>query len=171
MKKSRLSETVATIKRLGVLDKETGAELFNMTPPLVYDAVGNQTFADITLSDRRNYIRMEYAVDQAFLSQAVYPVTIDPVVQTSTTNAAVCDAYIWKNNPNTNYGSVHLIRCGDGEGGESISLIKFERLIKIRSSDTILSAQLRVSPYEYAGYGGRGAGNDPLRLRRQQLEG
>ena len=92
---------------------------------------------------------MEYVVDAAFMESAAYPVTIDPIVQTSTTNVSVCDAYIWKKNPNTNYGDVSLMRCGTGSGGESISLIKFNKLIRLKASDTVLSATLRVSALNY----------------------
>lgn len=137
-------------RRLLVTDKDTGVEHFYMNAPYVYDAAGTETVADILLTDCGEYMRMAYSIDAAFMAKAVYPVTIDPVVQTATTNSAVCDSYIWKKNPNTNYGTVHLMRCGDGEGGESLALIKFNKLIKIKASDTILSAKLRVSAKNYA---------------------
>lgn len=134
---------------LRVKDRETGETRFVMRRPNVYDSSGEEIFASVVLTDMGEYIRMEYVVDAAFMESAVYPVTIDPIVQTSTTNVSVCDAYIWKKNPNTNYGSVSLMRCGTGSGGESISLIKFNKLIRLKASDTVLSATLRVSALNY----------------------
>ena len=134
---------------LRVKDRETGETRFVMRRPNVYDSSGEEVFASVVLTDMGEYIRMEYVVDAAFMESAAYPVTIDPIVQTSTTNVSVCDAYIWKKNPNTNYGSVSLMRCGTGSGGESISLIKFNKLIRLKASDTVLSATLRVSALNY----------------------
>lgn len=96
-----------------------------MRAPNVFDSNGEEVCASVVLTDMGEYVRMTYVIDPAFMESAAYPVTIDPIVQTATTNASVCDAYIWKKNPNTNYGNVTLMRCGTGEGGESISLIKF----------------------------------------------
>ena len=134
---------------LRVKDRKTGETRFIMRRPNVYDSNGEEVFASVVLTDMGEYIRMEYVVDAAFMESAAYPVTIDPIVQTSTTNVSVCDAYIWKKNPNTNYGSVSLMRCGTGSGGESISLIKFNKLIRLKASDTVLSATLRVSALNY----------------------
>lgn len=135
--------------RLLVLDPATDDLRFSMSTPIVFDAAGAEAMADIVLTDKGDYVRLAYILPDEFIRKAVFPVTIDPVVQTATTNEAVCDSYIWAKNPNTNYGSVHLMRCGDGDGGESISLIKFNKLIKLRASDTVLSAQLRVTAKNY----------------------
>ena len=135
--------------RLHVIDPITNEVCFIMSTPLVYDAEGKETIADVILEDRVEYVRLTYKLDNEYLSEAVFPVTIDPVVHTATTNETVCDTYIWAKNPNTNYGDVFLMRCGDGSGGESLSLVKFNKLIKLRASDTVLSAQLRVTAYDY----------------------
>lgn len=136
--------------QLRVKDRASGEALFVMQPPFVYDSAGEETFAQVRLTNLRDYVRLEYEIDSEFMKNAVYPVTIDPVVKTATTQEAVCDSYIWKKNPNTNYGSVHLMRCGTGAGGESISLVKFNRLISLKASDTVLSAMLRLTARNYA---------------------
>lgn len=140
---------VAEDMHVDILDPETDEKLFVFESPVTYDAGGASTMATVTLESTEDGVVMRYALDEAFLAQAAFPVTIDPVVRTATTDAAVCDAYIWKKNPNTNYGNVHLMRCGHGSGGESLALIKFEKLVKIKASDTILSAQLRLREEEY----------------------
>lgn len=132
-----------------VKERETDQTRFVMRAPNVFDSNGEEVCASVVLTDMGEYVRMTYVIDPAFMESAAYPVTIDPIVQTATTNASVCDAYIWKKNPNTNYGNVTLMRCGTGEGGESISLIKFNKLIRLKASDTVLSAMLRVSALHY----------------------
>ena len=111
---------VTAQSKLHVCDNKTNEMLFVMDAPLVYDADGRETIAQIELTDVGEYVRLSYRLDEAFLSEAAFPVTIDPVVRTATTDAVVSDAYIWKKRPDNNYGSVHLMRCGLGDGGESI---------------------------------------------------
>ncbi len=135
---------VTARRELLVKDQTTGKALFRMDAPLVYDAEGKETAAQPELADAGESIRLQYLISEAFLSEATFPVTIDPVVRTATTDAAVADTYIWEKNPDTNYGDVYLMRCGHGEGGESIALVRFKQLIALRASDTVISAQLRM---------------------------
>lgn len=97
-------------KRVLVSDKDTGAVLFVFGTPRTYDANGKLITADVVLEECADDVIMRYVVDAQFLAEAAYPVTIDPVVTTETTYIAVKDAYIWEANPNTNYGSDHLMR-------------------------------------------------------------
>ena len=137
-------------QRVEVMDKQTNEVCFTFNPPLVFDAAGHQEIATVSLENRTSDVRMTYGLSAEFLASAVYPVTIDPVVKTgykSLTN--VDDAYIWEANPSTNYSSPYLMRCGEGEGGESIALIRFNNLINQRASDTIISAHLRLCVENY----------------------
>ena len=140
---------VAEDMHVDVLDPETDETLFVFESPETYDAKGAATLATVTLEETADGVVLRYSLDEAFLSEATFPVTIDPVVRTATTDYVVSDAYIWKKRPSNNYGNVHLMRCGLGEGGESIALVKFEKLVKIRASDTIISAQLRMHEQNY----------------------
>lgn len=140
---------VAEDMHVDVLDPETDELLFVFESPETYDAKGAATLAVVTLAETEDGVILRYSLPEAFLSEAAFPVTIDPVVRTATTDAVVSDAYIWKKRPSNNYGNVHLMRCGLGEGGESIALVKFEKLVKIRASDTILSAQLCMHEQNY----------------------
>ena len=135
---------VTARRELLVKDQTTGKALFRMDAPLVYDAEGAATLAAVTLEEAEDGVILRYSLSEAFLSEATFPVTIDPVVRTATTDAAVADTYIWEKNPDTNYGDVYLMRCGHGEGGESIALVRFKQLIALRASDTVISAQLRM---------------------------
>ena len=129
-----------------VCDRETGEIEFMMGVPIVYDANDRFTRAQVQLEDG---VRMRYALDAEWLNAAAFPVTIDPVVITKVEDEAIEDAYIWKKYADSNFGKAHLMRCGIGEGGESISLIRFKTLVNQRASDTILSAQLRTIAFAY----------------------
>ena len=58
-----------------------GRNYEDMDTPLVYDAEGKETLAEIVLTDAGEYVRMEYRIDPLFMNDAVYPVPIEPVVQ------------------------------------------------------------------------------------------
>lgn len=134
-----------------VLDKADGEALFRFAPPVVWDSADEirRSGAVVRLTPGEGWIRLEYVLDEAFVKDAVYPVTIDPVVEYILSDASIQDTYIWKKNVNTNYGGVHLMRCGEGEGGESIGLVKFNKLVRQRASDTIIYAGLRLFVQNY----------------------
>jgi len=138
-------------QRVEARDKETGEVCFTFEPPMVYDAAGNQEIAIVSLEDHPAGVRMTYGLSEEFLAAAVYPVTIDPVVKTTNKATAVTDGYIWEKNPGTSYTTPYMMRCGEGEGGESIALIKFNKLVKQRASDTIIGAFLNLYASEYGG--------------------
>ena len=134
---------------LNINDAASGKTLFSMSSPVVYDAEGVHTIARPIIAARNGYYRLTYEIDNTFLASAVYPVTIDPVITTTRDKSVISDTYIWKENPNTNYGDKHMMRCGHGSGGESIALIRLDKLVAQRASDTIISAMLKVYPEEY----------------------
>ena len=136
-------------RSLDILDKVSGEVLFRMGVPAVYDAEGNQVIADIQLTPCSGYTRLRYTLDPEFLVGAVYPVTIDPVITTPTTNTVVYDTYLYEKYPDTNYGDVHLMRSGTNEGYRAVSLIRFDQLTRLKASDTIISAHLRLYPMNY----------------------
>ncbi len=57
---------------LKVLDKSNGKELFVMSAPVVYDAEGAETDAEIALTDCGEYVRMEYQIDPEYMAKAAY---------------------------------------------------------------------------------------------------
>ena len=128
--------------RVHVMDGEV--ERFTFEAPCTTDAAGYETLASVTLEETEDGVVLRYVLDEAFLAEAVYPVTIDPVVTTPTTNTAVKDAYIYEKYPTQNFGDVHLMRSGTLEGNYSISMLRFEKLIKLKASDTVISAYLRL---------------------------
>ncbi len=138
------SYTVDDKMRVLVSDKETDATLYIFEAPVTYDAAGKETTATVTLEPTDDGVVMRYIVDAQFLADAQYPVTIDPVISTPTKKEIVQDAYVYEKYPTRNFGSVYLMRSGTLEGNYSLSMIRFDKLPKIKASDTIISAQLRM---------------------------
>lgn len=134
-----------------ILDKESGEALFTFDPPRVYDAAGQEEIAEAVLETRADGARLTYRLSDAFLDNATYPVTIDPVVQAVSNDAAIQDTYLWAREGyrGADFGDVYLMRSGQGEHGESISLVKFTKLPSQSASDTIVNAQLALAPEAY----------------------
>ena len=134
-----------------VLDKESGEALFTFDPPRVYDAAGQEEIAEAVLETCADGARLTYRLSDAFLDNATYPVTIDPVVQAVSNDAAIQDTYLWAREGyrGADFGDVYLMRSGQGEHGESISLVKFTKLPSQSASDTIVNAQLALAPEAY----------------------
>ena len=134
-----------------VLDKADGAALFRFASPVVWDSADEirKDGAAVRLTPLSGYVRLEYVLGEEFLKEAVYPITIDPVVEFILSDTSVQDTYIWEANKSTNYGGVYMMRCGEGSGGESIGLVKFNKLVRQRASDTIIYAGLRLFPDNY----------------------
>ena len=134
-----------------VLDKESGGALFTFDPPRVYDAAGQEEIAEAVLETCADGARLTYRLSDAFLDNATYPVTIDPVVQAVSNDAAIQDTYLWAREGyrGADFGDVYLMRSGQGEHGESISLVKFTKLPSQGASDTIVNAQLALAPEAY----------------------
>lgn len=142
-------------QRVVAKDKVTGQACFIFDPPRVYDAAGLEETAQVTLMETDVGTRMTYTLSEAFLEAAVYPVTIDPVVQSSSKDEYVQDTYLWDRDgyrdprPDSPLGQAYLTRSGHGEHGESITLVKFQKLPRQSASDTIINAQVALAPEAY----------------------
>ena len=131
---------------VSVRDKASGAECFVFDPPLVYDAQGNETVATVTLTPVSDGVRMSYVLDEAFLSEAVFPVTIDPVTHSSNANRNTEFSCIAEDQPLPYSQSHDHIKVGTYNGKKCVGMLRYLRLAPLESSDTIIQAQLRMFP-------------------------
>ena len=127
-------------------DRQTGAILFSMDAPVVYDAEGRKTVAGVTLTDCGSYTRMEYEIEEGYLAEAAYPVTIDPVINSSAASTNIHDTTICRGynfgRPNDAY-----MMIGKYNGvSDMLAMLKFRQLAKLTASDTVISAVLNVAP-------------------------
>ncbi|MGN1270222.1 MAG: RHS repeat-associated core domain-containing protein [Clostridia bacterium] len=80
-------------------------------------------------------------------SNRVYPVIIDPTIQTSLYVQDINDTFIYKNDTNnTTRHNAHILRVGNGGGNPSRSLIKFT-LPTLNSGDQVIAAELSIKNY------------------------
>ena len=126
-----------------------GKEYISISAPYAYDAKGNEVAVKPVLEGSILRYKLEAGEDTA------YPVTIDPVITYSDTDAAMETAFVASNNPTTNYVTRYL-NCGVQTATtgkpEYVSFVRPTSLVSQKSSDTILSAELYMRVAAYGGY-------------------
>jgi len=100
--------------------KSKNETIFKMPAPYMYDA-DHQASYDIKMSLREasGGYRLTYEPDLDWLTDEgrVYPVTIDPTLESTRTSAGIADAYVSSENPAVNYGSSTLLALGKTSSG------------------------------------------------------
>ncbi len=121
-----------------------GRNYEDMDTPLVYDAEGKETLAEIILTDAGEYVRMEYRIDPLFMNDAVYPVTIDPVVHSERPALTIQDTTIRQGSTAHPYTDTYL-KLGIKSGNYHVALLKFNILAIPKASDTVIQAVLQMA--------------------------
>lgn len=121
-----------------------GRNYEDMDTPLVYDAEGKETLAEIVLTDAGEYVRMEYRIDPLFMNDAVYPVTIDPVVHSERPALTIQDTTIRQGSTAHPYTDTYL-KLGIKSGNYHVALLKFNILAIPKASDTVIQAVLQMA--------------------------
>lgn len=123
--------------------------VFTLPPAFMRDAQGNVGAVDTQLIRREADIELVLTCDEGFLAEAVYPVSIDPIVHTVEHSSSMEDNFVTTLSPNTvqNYAQGRLRVCKNASYGECRSFLKFTNLPSIGSADTITKAYLKMSLY------------------------
>lgn len=160
---------VVEFKRAGDPD---GAPIYQIAPPCMYDA--DDHFSDaITVEYETTSTGGIYRLipDPEWLHAAerVYPVTIDPTVQTLTTSADIIDNGVNESNPGDHYYGYDRMYVGSnlvGSNGKNcwayIRFCKFNTIVP--AGAYIDSAQLRLTYYPTASF--QTAVNNQLEIHR-----
>lgn len=82
-------------------DKERRKAAFVLPSPFMRDAQGNIGKVHTQLLENGKQIELVMTCDEDFLKRAVYPVVIDPLVQTSDASADMEDNFVTSLAPNT----------------------------------------------------------------------
>lgn len=139
-------------KDIIVFDKNEDDIKFTIKAPFMYDSKLEFTDKiDISLEEKDNKYILKLEPDKEWLNEEerVYPVTIDPTIQTSLYVQNIDDTFIYKGDTNnTTRDEAHILRVGNGSGnGKSTrSLIKFT-LPSLKSGDQIIGAELYIRNY------------------------
>jgi RHS repeat-associated protein len=125
-------------------EKDSSKAVFKMNAPYMFDK-NNSTSSNIEISlakAKQGYI-LNLKPDSKWLndSKRVYPVTIDPPVETSLDIKDIQDTYVSSIDPENKYNSI-FFRAGNVTNlGVMRSYLKFT-LPQLKSSDTVTGAQL-----------------------------
>ncbi|MBQ4116947.1 MAG: RICIN domain-containing protein, partial [Clostridia bacterium] len=129
-------------KSISVYEKGTESLIMEITAPTLWDSADNYSEnLTITLLEAKNTeftVRLDWTVPE----NAVYPVTIDPVMNFTATGSMIQDTHITTYGPNLNYDNNNHIRVSN----RAYALVQYP-LPTLQSGDKIINAQLVLTPY------------------------
>lgn len=123
---------------------EEGVEQFTFDAPYTYDAAGHETVASVSLEEIEDGTVMRYALDDAFLSAAIYPVTIDPVVNSTNAVQNIQDTTLGRGQTAKPYTADHLKIGKYGGSVDCVGLLQFNTLAIPEPGNTIIGAVLQM---------------------------
>ena len=128
-----------------------GKTVFEMQRPFLYDAEGKRS-EDVAVeltggTGKRSILTLTAGEEWLREETRAYPVTLDPVIETSQSAKAIQDTYVLSNAPTKNYYTNALLKTGaNAAGGTARSFLRFE-LPKLSSGDMVVDARLCVYCY------------------------
>ena len=154
-----LEPVIEADNSISLTDPQTGEKTAaSIASPFMYDA-NYEYSADIKVSIEKSDsgYRITLTADRAWLEDKdrVYPVVIDPTLQTTTDVYSIRDGFTQSNDPNSTwYNTIEFVRIADqnSSGFDCITYIRFSTLPALKSSDNIVDARLSLIPmYSYSG--------------------
>ncbi|MDD2378140.1 MAG: hypothetical protein PHE05_04855, partial [Bacilli bacterium] len=135
-------------------DPKTKEELFHITSPYMYDDKGE--FSDgLSISIENNTLKLELDKEWLEDEKRVYPITVDPTVNTTTVQWDIWDTYIYNGDKGVSWITRRdnpVIYAGshwwEMFGGQPIrSLVRFPVLPALSSSDQVINATFYIKGY------------------------
>ena len=126
---------------------------FVLPAAFMRDAEGNIGTVETDLVEENGKIQVALNCDEDFLQNAVYPVVVDPLIQTEEHSSAMEDNFVTSSAPNTvqSYSQARLRICKNTSYGECRSFLKFTDLPFFMPSNMVTKAYLRMSLYTKQG--------------------
>ena len=126
---------------------------FVLPAAFMRDAEGNIGTVETDLVEENGKIQVALNCDEDFLQNAVYPVVVDPLIQTEEHSSAMEDNFVTSSAPNTvqSYSQARLRICKNTSYGECRSFLKFTDLPFFLPSNMVTKAYLRMSLYTNQG--------------------
>lgn len=126
---------------------------FVLPAAFMRDAEGNIGTVETDLVEENGKIQVVLNCDEDFLQNAVYPVVVDPLIQTEEHSSAMEDNFVTSSAPNTvqSYSQARLRICKNTSYGECRSFLKFTDLPFFMPSNMVTKAYLRMSLYTNQG--------------------
>lgn len=138
-------------RTLAFYDKaDTKKLVFVLTAPYMMDAKGqyNENLS-FEVSGKEDTVTVTLKLDTEWLmdENTVYPVTVDPVVESG--QNPVYEAYVYEWSPTDSYSALEHTNVGvDNYQKEMRTLINFDNLPTLTSSDQIIWAKLKLTTYD-----------------------
>ncbi|MBR5489325.1 MAG: RHS repeat protein, partial [Firmicutes bacterium] len=147
--------------------------IYQIQAPYMKDANGE--YSDqltLEIKEQKNKkLRVALSADEKWLKDEnrVYPVIIDPVVQTKTTKSAIDSTFIASGKASTNFSGKLELLVGkeSSEYKNCRTLVKFT-LPKLKAGDVVVDAQLNLLNWKSGFYS---TGTPNLRVHAHQIEG
>ena len=126
---------------------------FVLPAAFMRDAEGNIGTVETDLVEENGKIQVVLDCNEDFLQNAVYPVVVDPLIQTEEHSSAMEDNFVTSSAPNTvqSYSQARLRICKNTSYGECRSFLKFTDLPFFLPSNMVTKAYLRMSLYTNQG--------------------
>ena len=126
---------------------------FVLPAAFMRDAEGNTGTVETDLIEENGKIQVVLNCNEDFLQNAVYPVVVDPLIQTEEHSSAMEDNFVTSSAPNTvqSYSQARLRICKNTSYGECRSFLKFTDLPFFLPSNILTKAYLRMSLYTNQG--------------------
>lgn len=124
-------------------------KVFVMPAAFMRDTEGHIGEVKTELIHDHNQTKMILTCDEDFLEHAVYPVVIDPLVETVQHSSTMEDNYVTSLSPNSvqSYSQGRLRICKNSSYGECRSFLKFTELPYFMPSNMVTKAYLRMELY------------------------
>ncbi|MBE6144280.1 MAG: RHS repeat-associated core domain-containing protein [Firmicutes bacterium] len=129
--------------------------IFVLDAPFMYDANGNinkNIYYELKKTD--NLYKLDLTLDEKWLTQAAYPVIIDPTITEYSENDSVVDTYIYPGDTGVDRNSQDILKAGveriNGVDRINRTLLRFN-LPEIGTGSQIIKAELRLIGYPHIG--------------------
>lgn len=125
-------------------EKDPNRAVFQFDAPYMFDANNEQsTNIKVTLKSVGKQYQLTLEPDQKWLADQnrMFPVILDPTLQTKLETNSITDNHVTSGLPNSNFETSYMLKTGNSTGGVHRTYIKFE-LPPLTSSDMIIDAEL-----------------------------
>ncbi len=131
-------------KNIVIYEKDSENLIFNISAPTMWDSAGNY-YDDLSLEiiESKNS-KIKVRLNWSISNNAVYPVTVDPVLKFQYERNNIQDTHIISAYPTTNYDKNNHIRVRNN----GYALLKFPTPT-LKSGDKIINAYFALFPYGY----------------------
>ena len=129
-------------------------KIYNIPAPTLMDNEGREGKVQVSLEETETSYRLIYEPDPEYMENAVYPVVLDPTIQTYSQNQGIEDTYVFNNNANTNFSSYDKLQLYNitinnqyvNTHLTSYALVKVNSLPPLGANHYITDASLHFSP-------------------------